>query len=67
MNNDEVLQALAHLVGTDYDDAVKDTITSLTGRARVVGPRDFSTREFDPNRIHVTVDGQGRIKGFEFN
>jgi hypothetical protein len=67
MNNDEVLQALAHLINTPYEPSVKDTITEITGRPRVVGPNEMSTREYDINRIHIKTDGNQLIQGFSFN
>ncbi|PVZ15330.1 MULTISPECIES: I78 family peptidase inhibitor [unclassified Pseudomonas] len=66
MNNDAVRTTLAHLVGTVYTSHTKATISALTGRLRVVGPGEISTREFDPQRIHIQADDQGRILGFVF-
>ncbi|MBF8673083.1 hypothetical protein IRZ53_01800 [Pseudomonas fulva] len=66
MTNEEVLQTLAHLVGTAYEPAIKQTICTLTGRTRVLGPHDISTFEYDANRIHIKVDAEARIKGFSF-
>ncbi|MBC3501084.1 hypothetical protein HU761_06635 [Pseudomonas sp. SWRI59] len=66
MNNDEALQALAHLVDTPYEPGVKATISALTGRARVVGPNEMSTLEYDTNRVHIRTDANGLIKGFSF-
>jgi len=66
MTNDEVTQALQHLVGTRYEPSIKATITELTGRKRVIGPTDISTREMDRNRIHVKVDQAGNITEFKF-
>ncbi|MGJ7547299.1 hypothetical protein [Pseudomonas alloputida] len=67
MNNDEVLQALAHLIGTPYEPSVKSTITEITGRPRVVGPNEMSTKEYDINRIHIRTDANQLIQGFSFN
>jgi len=67
MNNDEVLQTLAHLIGTPYEPSVKDTITEITGRSRVVGPNEVSTREYDIDRIHIRTDANQLIQGFSFN
>ncbi|BBH48685.1 hypothetical protein [Pseudomonas sp. KU43P] len=67
MNNEEILQALAHLIGTPYEPSVKDTIVEITGRKRVVGPREICTKELDPNRIHIRVDANSLIQGFSFN
>ncbi|UFH49495.1 I78 family peptidase inhibitor [Pseudomonas sp. KNUC1026] len=66
MNNDAVRTTLAHLVGTVYTTHTKATVTALTGRMRVVGPNEISTMEFDPQRIHVQADDEGRILGFVF-
>lgn len=66
MNNDAVRTTLAHLIGTVYTEHTKSTITALTGRQRVVGPREISTKEYDPQRIHVQVDEEGKILGFHF-
>ncbi|WP_416466061.1 hypothetical protein [Pseudomonas sp. LFS044] len=67
MNNEEVLQALAHLIGTPYEPSVKATITEITGRARVVGPKEISTKEYDIDRIHINADANSLIQGFSFN
>lgn len=53
MTNEEVLRTLAHLVGTPYAPALKDTIRTLTGRTRVVGPNEMCTREYDVERIQI--------------
>ncbi|MEE1921532.1 I78 family peptidase inhibitor [Pseudomonas sp. 148P] len=66
MTNDEVVVALASLVGCEYTSAMKAEITGLTGRARVVGPMDVSTMEYDESRIHVVAGGNGVITGFRF-
>jgi len=66
MNNEEVQQALAHLIGTQYDSAVKATIAEITCRTRIVGPEDMSTKEYDVNRIHIAVDANNLIQGFSF-
>ena len=67
MTNDDVKQALAHLVGATYVPELKDTICAITGRSRVVGPTDMCTREFDPTRIQIRTDANQVIQGFEFN
>jgi len=67
MNNQEVLQALAHLIGTPYEPSVKAAITEITGRARVVGPKECSTKEYDIDRIHINADANSLIQGFSFN
>nr|WP_314479683.1 hypothetical protein [uncultured Pseudomonas sp.] len=67
MTNEEVLKALAHLVGTAYEPAIKQTICTLTGRSRVVGPNEMTTREYDAERIHIQVDANALINGFQFN
>lgn len=67
MTNDEVTHALQHLIGTQYVESLKAQIAEATGRQRVVGPDDISTKEFDPTRIHICADGSGAITGFAFN
>lgn len=67
MTNEEVLQTLAHLVGTPYKPALKDTISDLTGRTRVVGPNEMCTREFDIERIQIKAGAGLVIQGFDFN
>lgn len=66
MTNEEALQAITHLIGTPYEPSVKDTITAITGRDRVVGPGEASTREYDSNRIHIVTDANRLIQGFSF-
>ncbi|AGZ37781.1 hypothetical protein C4Q28_01600 [Pseudomonas sp. SWI6] len=66
MNNEEVLQALAHLIGTPYEPSIKDAITAITGRPRVVGPNEITTREYDINRVHIKTDAHAVIQGFRF-
>ncbi|MDZ3994699.1 I78 family peptidase inhibitor [Pseudomonas sp. Teo4] len=67
MNNEQALQALAHLIGTPYEPSVKNTIAEITGRTRIVGPKEISTKEYDPDRIHINTDANGLIQGFSFN
>lgn len=67
MTNEEVLQTLAHLVGTAYAPAIKDTICALTGRTRVVGPNEMCTREYDIERIQIKAGADLLIQGFDFN
>ena len=66
MTNEDVLLQLQHLIGTPYTPAVKAYITEVTGRPRVVGPRDPSTREIDRNRINIAVDDADLITAFHF-
>ncbi|WP_336332233.1 hypothetical protein [Pseudomonas putida] len=67
MTNEEVLQTLAHLVGTTYAPALKGTICALTGRTRVVGPNEICTLEYDVERIQIKADANLLIQGFDFN
>lgn len=67
MTNEEVLQALSHLLGSRYAPSIKDEISAITLRSRVVGPSEMSTHEFDPMRIHIQADAKGIIEGFAFN
>ncbi|MHC6228051.1 I78 family peptidase inhibitor [Pseudomonas sp. X10] len=66
MTNEEALQALETLIGTPYEPSVKATISELTGRLRVVGPSEFTTREYDLQRITIVVDEDDAIQGFRF-
>lgn len=66
MNNEEVLQLIKHLIGTRYVPSVKAYITELTGRDRVVGVNEASTKEIDPNRIHIRGDEKLCIVDFQF-
>lgn len=66
MNNEEVLKALEHLIGMPYEPSIKDTIRAVIGHDRVVGPDEFKTREFDPRRISISVDGDKAVQGFHF-
>lgn len=63
--NEEVLVILADLIGTPYTPEVKARIIECTGRSRVVGPHEVSTKEFDASRINVMTGGNG-ISGFHF-
>lgn len=47
MNNEQVSQLISHLIGTRYVPSVKAYISELTGRTRVVGVNEVSTKEFD--------------------
>ncbi|MCV4285263.1 hypothetical protein [Pseudomonas capsici] len=66
MTNEQITQALQYLIGTRYVPSVKPYISELTGRTRVLGASDVSTREFDLNRVHVGTDDAGLISGFTF-
>ncbi len=66
MTNEQIVQQLQFLIGSRYVPSVKPYISELTGRNRVLGPGDLSTREFDVNRISVRVDNAGLIAGFSF-
>ncbi|HEX8596289.1 MAG TPA: hypothetical protein VF682_23845 [Pseudomonas sp.] len=66
MTNEEFLQATSHLIGTRYVAAVKTYITELTGRTRVSGPNEITTKEFDLSRVTVVTDGAGIITQFHF-
>ncbi|MBF8742277.1 I78 family peptidase inhibitor [Pseudomonas guariconensis] len=67
MTNEEVVHELQYLIGLPYEGSIKTAITQATGRTRVVGPNEMSTREFDPERVHVRVDASGAVSGFAFN
>ncbi|HDS1706936.1 MULTISPECIES: hypothetical protein [Pseudomonas] len=67
MTNEEVLQTLAHLVGTRYVPELKGTICALTGRTRVVGPNEMSARDYDAERIQIKADADLMIQSFAFN
>lgn len=66
MNNDEIIQLLGYLIGSRYVPSVKAYISELTGRTRIVGVNEPSTREFDSNRIHLIGDDNGCIVSFRF-
>lgn len=66
MTNEEVLVAIAGLIGTAYSEDTKRRITECTARARVVGPHDITTKEFDESRVQVITGGNGLIEGFRF-
>ncbi|GFM80481.1 hypothetical protein PSCICN_11730 [Pseudomonas cichorii] len=66
MTNDQITQTLQYLIGTRYIPTIKAYISELTGRARVLGPGDVSTREFDLNRVQVNTDQEGLISSFTF-
>lgn len=66
MTNEEVVVALKKLIGCTYTEATKVEIAKLTGRARIVGPAEPCTMEFDDLRIHVVAGGNGVITGFRF-
>lgn len=66
MTNDEVLQALAHLIGTPYTPSVKATIREITGRARVYGYNEIITLQYDPSRISIVADAEQLIEAFHF-
>ncbi len=66
MTNDEVLQHTQHLIGTPYAAAVKVSIAELTGRHRILGPGEISTKEYDTDRITVVTDDAGIITAFNF-
>ncbi|MBX8521208.1 hypothetical protein K5D33_04675 [Pseudomonas cichorii] len=66
MTNEQITQALQYLIGTRYLPSLKAYISELTDRARVLGPGDFSTREFDLNRVQINTDQAGLISSFTF-
>lgn len=67
MTNPEIEIALQHLVGTRYIPSLKAYISELTGRPRVVGPNEITTREYDVERIHIKADPACIITGFAFS
>ncbi|MBX8483510.1 I78 family peptidase inhibitor [Pseudomonas cichorii] len=66
MTNEQITQALQYLIGTRYLPSLNAYISELTGRARVLGPGDVSTREFDLNRVQINADQAGLISSFTF-
>ncbi|WP_109512209.1 hypothetical protein [Pseudomonas ovata] len=66
MTNEEITQSLQYLVGSRYVPAIRGYISELTGRARVHGPREITTREYDVNRVTVQADADEAITGFSF-
>lgn len=65
MTNEQITQALQHLVGTRYVPTVKAYISELTGRARVVGPNEVLTKDFRLDRVNVSIEA-GLISGYTF-
>ncbi|MDO7909734.1 hypothetical protein ACQKO6_07395 [Pseudomonas monteilii] len=57
--------ALDHLIGTPYIDSVKCYIRELTRLPLVIGPNDFSTKDYRTDRVFIAVD-KGMITGFSF-
>lgn len=66
MNNEEILKLLGNLIGSRYVPSVKAYISELTGRTRVVGVDDISTKEWDEKRIHLIGDANKCIASFHF-
>lgn len=66
MDNNEIAQTLQFLIGSRYVPAVRGYISELTGRPRVHGPRDITTREYDLNRVTVQCDADEAITGVTF-
>lgn len=66
MTNDQVTTTLQHLIGSRYVPTVKAYISELTERARVVGPNDVATFDYDEQRIHIVANDNGLIEGFRF-
>lgn len=66
MTNEQIECTLKHLIGTQYTAALKAYITETTGRARVVGPNEITTREYDLQRVNVRADSHNVITGFSF-
>jgi len=66
LSNDEVLTCIGRLIGTRYVPTVKAYISELTGRQRVVGIGEMSTREMDPQRVNISGNEAGLISGFHF-
>ena len=66
MNNEQVSQLISHLIGTRYVPSVNAYISELTGRTRVVGVNEVSTKEFDADRINIKADDNNCIVSFQF-
>ena len=66
MNNEEIIKLLAYLIGTRYVPTVKAYISELTGRTRVVGVNEISTKEWDERRIHLIGDANNCIVSIHF-
>ncbi|QXG37792.1 hypothetical protein [Pseudomonas viridiflava] len=67
MTNEEITLALQYLIGSRYVPTVKAYIGELTGRTRIVGPRDGSDRMRDNKRVHIAVDAAGLISDFKYH
>ncbi|WP_440801557.1 I78 family peptidase inhibitor [Pseudomonas syringae] len=66
MTNEVIAQALQYLVGSRYMPTVKAYISEITGLQKVIGPGDITTKDLNPNRLHVNVDKAGLVSGFSF-
>ena len=66
MNNEEIIKLLGYLIGTRYVPTVKAYISELTGRTRVVGVNEISTKEWDERRIHLIGDANNCIVPIHF-
>lgn len=66
MTNEEVIQALQDLIGKTYAPHMRAQISQRTGRDRVHGPQDITSREFDTSRITIKTDADGNVSGFSF-
>jgi hypothetical protein len=66
--DEEVTQLLADLIGRTYTPDLLQLIWDRTERlARPNGPGHLTTKEHDPMRVNLMVDGEDIIVGFEFN
>ncbi|MCQ9424389.1 hypothetical protein NRB16_12775 [Pseudomonas sp. LJDD11] len=61
---EEALKRIDHLIGAEYAGTLKGYISELTQIGRIVGPDESTSREMDPNRLHIQVDEAGSITGF---
>lgn len=66
MTNEQIVQNLQYLIGSRYVPTIKAYIGELTGRARIVGPGEITTKEFDAARVAVNADQAGLISHFSF-
>ena len=59
----DILGPARHVIGTRYVESVKPYIVELTGLASAAGPHDMITRDMRSDRVLISVDADGNIKG----
>jgi len=59
----DILAPARHVISTRYVESVKPYIVELTGLTSAAGPNDMITRDLRSDRVIITVDADGAIKG----